>query len=395
MIQDGANGVVAVDLTGMTTYTLSTANGAPDQSRPLVQNYTGALTANCTVTLPNVEKVGWAANNTSGGHNVILTTGAGTTATVPPDGLWRFFYADGATNIIVVGVGFGSLSAASLTAPSVTATSTLTAPSVTYAGSGHSIALGWTGSVLTANVDGSGQPGNMVASNGGTYSLNITGSAGSVPWSGVTSKPYAFNQSTDVSSSPTFSEVFISTGPSGAAILGSGGMLTINFASGHYLQYNNGGTFNLTDPLHVAGSNSGGNPTYALFGGGLAPNWAAPVGVLVDNGVQASFFGTTSDGRAKEGVEEITPEKGIEWIMAGRPVTYTMDEVRGAGFIAQEDAQTLRALAVTGTESKDSRFAESDGIALPGIRLSRNYTTDIAFLTAALQWCIAELKRRA
>lgn len=103
-------GTVSVSLTGLTSYTLTTANGAADQARPLIQSYTGALTGNCTVTLPNVPKVGWAQNATTGGMSVILTAGAGTTVALPPDGFSYFFWADGSGNVSVPSAGFGALS---------------------------------------------------------------------------------------------------------------------------------------------------------------------------------------------------------------------------------------------------------------------------------------------
>lgn len=106
----------SVDLTGLTTYTLTTANGAPDQARPLIQNYINAIPGNCTVTLPNEPKVGYAINNTTGGHNVILTAGAGAQATIPPDGRWYPYWADGSTNVFLIPLGLGTLFVSALTA---------------------------------------------------------------------------------------------------------------------------------------------------------------------------------------------------------------------------------------------------------------------------------------
>src|SRR5438445_134979 len=80
LLESAITDTVVVSINGLTTYTPTTANGAADQARPLIQQYTGALTNDCTVTLPNVPKVGWAQNNTTGGHNVILSAGAGTKA---------------------------------------------------------------------------------------------------------------------------------------------------------------------------------------------------------------------------------------------------------------------------------------------------------------------------
>ena len=105
----GAGGVVAVNIAGLSTFSLSTANGAADQSRPFLQQYIGALTSACTVTIPNLPRaMGWAQNLTTGGNNVVLTAGAGATVTVPPDGRWYWYQTDGATNVVQPNVAFGT-----------------------------------------------------------------------------------------------------------------------------------------------------------------------------------------------------------------------------------------------------------------------------------------------
>ena len=100
LIDSAVNGTSIINLGGLTAYTLAVANGAPDEAREQVYNFQGALPGNCTVTLPNVPKVGWAINNTTGGFSVTMTAGAGSTAVIPPDGLWHLFSADGAGNVI-------------------------------------------------------------------------------------------------------------------------------------------------------------------------------------------------------------------------------------------------------------------------------------------------------
>lgn len=109
LLESAILGTAIVNIAGLSNYTLTTANGAADQARPYVQSYTGALTANCTVTLPNVPKIGWAQNSTTGGFSVILTVGAGTTVTIPPDGRWYWFQCDGAANITLPSVGYGGM----------------------------------------------------------------------------------------------------------------------------------------------------------------------------------------------------------------------------------------------------------------------------------------------
>ena len=106
LIDNAINGVAAINIAGLATYSLTVANGAVDQARNLAYNFTGALSANCTVTLPANVKYGWATNTTTGGHAVILTTGAGNSLTLPTSAYNVFFSCDG-TNVFAPSVGFG------------------------------------------------------------------------------------------------------------------------------------------------------------------------------------------------------------------------------------------------------------------------------------------------
>lgn len=83
-IDQSLDGNAAININGLTTFSLSVSNNAPDQSRQRQYNFTGALTADCTVTMPAVPKIVLASNGTSGGHFVILTTGSGRTSSVAP-----------------------------------------------------------------------------------------------------------------------------------------------------------------------------------------------------------------------------------------------------------------------------------------------------------------------
>jgi hypothetical protein len=105
-------GAGGISIAALTSYTMTSNNGSTDQARQLLYPFVGALAADCTVTLPASVKVGWCLNATTGSKNVILTTGSGTTLTVG-GGSWVFFYCDG-TNISTPAVGFGGITALSL-----------------------------------------------------------------------------------------------------------------------------------------------------------------------------------------------------------------------------------------------------------------------------------------
>lgn len=85
LIESSIAGVTQVNIAGQTAFTITKSNGASDQWKPAVIQFTGALIAPCTVTVPNVNRgTGQFQNLTTGGFNVIITTGAGTTVTLPP-----------------------------------------------------------------------------------------------------------------------------------------------------------------------------------------------------------------------------------------------------------------------------------------------------------------------
>ena len=136
LLQEGATGQVSVSLTGLSAYTLTTSNTASDQSRPVSQIYTGALTTNCIVTLPNVSRLGYASNQTTGGFNVILTSGVGTSAILPPDGGWYLYSSDGAGNVILPplnkSASYFSLTISALTSTSISTNSLFCTGSVEF-----------------------------------------------------------------------------------------------------------------------------------------------------------------------------------------------------------------------------------------------------------------------
>lgn len=112
LIEQMALGNAPIVLTGTTgAYTLTLANDASDQARLGFYNFQGTLTANTTVTIPPIARVGWVGNNTTGGFNVILTTGNGTTMTIAP-GFAYLWTCDG-TNVSAVSIGTtGTITAA-------------------------------------------------------------------------------------------------------------------------------------------------------------------------------------------------------------------------------------------------------------------------------------------
>ena len=98
LIENVAIGVPGIAIGGLTTYTLSVNNGATDDYKAAIWKFTGALSGNCTVTIPSNIRPFAVINATTGAHTVILTTGSGTTFTVYPNSNTYFGFCDG-TNV--------------------------------------------------------------------------------------------------------------------------------------------------------------------------------------------------------------------------------------------------------------------------------------------------------
>jgi hypothetical protein len=96
MVDEAIAGMVTISCSN-TEVTLSTANGATDQSRNAAIRLIGTLTANVTVALPAQEKTYFIHNGTSGDFNIFLKAGTGTAVTATGQGLSMMMATNGTT----------------------------------------------------------------------------------------------------------------------------------------------------------------------------------------------------------------------------------------------------------------------------------------------------------
>lgn len=102
LIEQAISGMATLTLTGA-TYTLTVANYIQDEARMMLLNCGGSPGATCTITAPAVTKMYVVYNNTADDSDVVITSGSGSTVTIPPglstivwcDGT-NFYYADSA-----------------------------------------------------------------------------------------------------------------------------------------------------------------------------------------------------------------------------------------------------------------------------------------------------------
>lgn len=94
LLEEAIGGYISVAVTDGADTTLTTNNGAADQSRNMVINLTGALTATRNVICPAIEKLYVVKNATTGGQSVVFKVSGQTGVTIP-NGTIEFLYVDG------------------------------------------------------------------------------------------------------------------------------------------------------------------------------------------------------------------------------------------------------------------------------------------------------------
>ena len=98
-----------------TTHTTTIANGSTDPGRAMYLKYTGALGANCTITIaPNTISKLWFIENattdsgSSGPYSIIISQGSGANVTIP-NGKTKLVYTDGVGSGAAVVGGFDKI----------------------------------------------------------------------------------------------------------------------------------------------------------------------------------------------------------------------------------------------------------------------------------------------
>lgn len=168
LLEQAIGGYVSVTVSDVADTTLTVSNGASDQSRNMVINLTGTITAARNVICPAIQKLYVVKNSTTGGFPVVFKVSGQTGVSVPNGGTY-LVYVDGtdayavtrsmaaqtASSVAITGgsvtgitdlaVADGGTGASSFTAYSVVAAGT------TGTGAFQSVGTGTTGQILTSN----------------------------------------------------------------------------------------------------------------------------------------------------------------------------------------------------------------------------------------------------
>jgi len=169
LLEQAITGYIAISIAGLTTYTLTNYNGVSDESRNAVISFTGALSGDCTVTTPAVQKTYIINNATTGGKNVIMTTGSGSTVTVP-NGATYLIYSDGTNfyltssfNAAAVAITGGTINNTTIgnITPAAGSFTTVTTPTIT-SGTG-TVTVNTTGALTLPTGTTAQEPGTPTA----------------------------------------------------------------------------------------------------------------------------------------------------------------------------------------------------------------------------------------
>jgi hypothetical protein len=426
-VDDAVAGISSVAIAGAATV-LTSVNYSDDQSRRACLLFTGTLTVNSTVTVPNVEKLYLCVNNTSGAFSLTLKTAAGTGYALRSGPQW--VYCNGTDVLIATprldqlplatgSVDLNSQKITNLGTPSATTDAATKTYVDAVAGSATAAATSATAAATSATA---------AATSATAAATSATAAATSATNAATSATAAASSASTVASSlssyatlaSPTFSgniglgrAPYVTTNYTTMAIQGSlGGVLELMDTAGTLF----GRIYSEpTDSVVVQNSRAGGKITnrisstdrttitstgqffvstgvttnpgvevnpggYIYIGNNAQPGGtgllncyrsAVYIGGLTQNGTTGVTFATSSDYRLKEHVEPLTGALERVTQLAPKRFNFISEPERSLdGFIAHE-VQQIVPEAVTGVK---------DGEIMQGLDASRL----IPLLTAAV-----------
>lgn len=135
LVDASVAGYAAVTMTDA-NYTLTTANGAADESRKMMLNISGTLSAPRNVICPTTSKLYFIKNATTGGFAITLKTAAGSGVSIP-NGKSTVLMCDGTNVVDAVDPGVTSVTATSPVASTGGTTPVISMPAATASVNGY------------------------------------------------------------------------------------------------------------------------------------------------------------------------------------------------------------------------------------------------------------------
>ena len=229
LVEQALTGVDGIDLTGLTTYTLTSFNGTTDESRNAVLLFIGTPSATVTISAPLQNKFYIVKNGT--GQTITMSASGGAISLSIPAGVTAQCYCD-STNQSGTGTGFYSAQTGSAGNFTVNGNLTVTGNQTS---SGNFLAAGVLGAYIAASYTGGISNG---ASSAGTV-LNVTAVASGtifigqrVTGSGVTSGTLVTGFGTGSGGAGTYTVNTSQLVGAGTALTGAASAIATTPASG-------------------------------------------------------------------------------------------------------------------------------------------------------------------
>jgi len=171
LIEQAVTGVNGIDLTGLTTYTLTNYNGTTDEARNLVLLFTGTPASTVTINVPLQNKFYIVQNQT--GQTITMSASGGSVSLSIPAGVTAQVYCDAANES---GTGTGLYSAQTGSAGNFTVNGNLTVTG-SQVDTGNFLAAGVLGAYVASSFTG----GISNGSGGAGTILNVSAVPPAVP----------------------------------------------------------------------------------------------------------------------------------------------------------------------------------------------------------------------